>query len=81
MHGTVKNGIYTAARHRYENMSRHSAQPIIQSHVNVTTSMVKAFQQQALLCNTLMSMPVFLGEKNPFNPCVTAVENEAKFLH
>ena len=43
--------------------------------------MVKAFQQHALLSNTLVSIPVFSGEKNLFNPWVTAVENAAKLLN
>ena len=49
-------------------MNRSSTQPNVQSHVNVTISMVKAFQQQALLSNTLMSMPVFLGERICLTP-------------
>ena len=61
-------------------MNRSSAQPNMQIHVNETTSMVKVFQQQALLNNTLMSMPVFLGEKNLFDPWVTAVENAVSTL-
>ena len=50
-HGTVNNGVYIPVRPGSDNTSKSSAQPIIQSHTNVTTSMLKAFQQQALLSN------------------------------
>ena len=49
LHGTVNNGIYIPVRLRYDNTDRSSAQPNIQSHIDVTTSMVKAFQQQVLI--------------------------------
>ena len=79
--GTVNNGIYIPVRLRYDNMNRSSAQPNMQSHTNVTTSMVNAFQQQVLLNKALMSMPVFLEEKNSSQPWITTVENAAKFSH
>ena len=79
--GTVNIGVYIPAIARCDNTSRSSAQPNMQSHANVTTSMVKAFQQQAFLGNTLMSLPVILEEKNSFDPWVPAVENAAKLSH
>ena len=80
-HGAVNNGVFIPARPRYDNMNGSSAQPNMQSHTNLTTSMVKAFQQHALLSNTLMSMPAFLGGKNSFDPWVTTVENAANLSH
>ena len=80
-HGTINNGIYIPVRPRHDNMNRSSAQPNVQSHINETTSMVKGFQQQASLSNTLMSMPVLSGEKNSFDPWVTAVEISDKLSH
>ena len=59
----INNGIYIPVRQRYENTETSAVQPNVPNQVDVTTSMVKAFQQQALLSNTLMSMPVFLEKK------------------
>ena len=53
-------------------MDRSSIQSNVPNQVDVTTSMVKSFQQQVLLSNTLMSMPVFSGKKNSFDPKVRA---------
>ena len=78
--GRVNNGIYMTVRPRYVNMNS-SEQPNIYNHANVAISMVKGFQQQALLSKTFLSMPVFSGEKNLFDPWVTAVENAAKLSH
>ena len=66
--GTVNNGVDLPIRLRYDNMNRSSTKPNVQSHVGVTTSIVKAFQQPALLSNTLMSIPVFLRQKNLLDP-------------
>ena len=74
LHGTVNNDIYILVGPRYDTMHTSSAQPNMQSHANVTTSVVKSFQQQALLSNALMSLPVFLGEKNSFNPWVNTAK-------
>ena len=68
-------------RPTYDNTNRSSAQLTISNQVDVTTSMVKAFQQQALLSNILMSMPVFSGEKNLFDPLVTVVKKVAKLSY
>ena len=67
--GAINISVYIPVRPRYDNTNRSSAQSNVQIHINVTTSVVKAFQQQTLL---------FFGEKNFFDPWVTAVENAAK---